>query len=200
MKLNQINDYPRPVRRTDLEIVKNLLKTRLGVEAEIPSKEGYHIQDIFIMTTKALKAKLVVELGTGMGQSCGAFVTSLKETVGMLYSVDLHPEAADVSPTIQKYSGTDAPVIFITGDSVAVGRSWSKGDIDILYCDSNHKYDHVLNELETWKNCNPKVIFIHDTLDHGRINEPHKAGEEFARRSGRKFVNLNFTAGLGVMI
>lgn len=196
--MSHVEGYHLQVKREDMEIVKRVLES-LAIEVKIPEKADFSLVDIFSVITKALNAKLVVELGTGMGFSCSAFISALKETGGILYSVDINPEAADVKPTIQKYSGTDAPVIFIQGDSVTVGRAWIKGDIDVLYCDSDHTYGHVLTELETWARYHPKIILVHDTLVRGgEINEPYKAIKEYAEREGKPFVNLTFTEGLGI--
>jgi len=117
-------------------------------------------------------------------------------TDGILYSIDLYPDRDPVKSTIERLRG-ERRIVFIKGDSVEVGKGWDKGDIDVLLCDSNHSYRHVLNELITWG----KVIFVHDTLrPEGGTGPPYDASKEYAERNGRKFLNLDFKHGLGLIV
>lgn len=148
-----------------------------------------------------LRAKTVVELGTGTGVSADAFLAVLRVTNGLLYSVELYPENEDVKKTLDRLK--DEPrFIFISSDSVEAGRSWNRGPIDVLYVDSNHSYEHVLEELMVWGALNPKVIFVHDILnpDNERA-PPYFACEEYAKRTGKVFVSMeHFPCGLGVFL
>ena len=167
-------------------------------------KKFGEIEHIYTVTTMALKAKLVVELGTGTGNSSNAFLAGLKVTGGMLYSVDLYPQRPDVKPTIERLKG-EKRVTFIKGDSVKVGKEWDKEGIDILLCDSNHGKRHVLKELEAWGKFNPKIIFIHDTLTPDKnYGSPYFAGKEYAEKHGKVFMHLDTcpegSPGLGVIV
>lgn len=201
-----------------MELITKLLRSHYRVHAKIPRKEDFSLADILYMVTKALNAKIVVELGTGTGVSCRGFISALKETDGILYSIDIalsksypkhyvcmdEPTRNVVRKTVEKLSKLGNPVVFISEDSIQAGKDWNKGDIDILYCDSEHTYEHVLNELETWSKHNPRIVLIDDTLNVGEkagwINKPYKAAQDFARKNRKKFVNLNFLRGTGIII
>lgn len=156
-----------------------------------------------------LKAKTVVELGTGNGCSAEAFLAVLKVTDGVLYSVDLHPDSEEVKRTLERLKG-EPRFIFIQGDSVEVGRKWNRSfeslnfvsPIDILYVDSNHTSKHVLDELTVWGLLNPKVIFVHDILNEKNERwDPYFACEEYARRTSKMFFAMeHFPCGLGVFV
>ena len=151
----------------------------------------------FISTTLALKAKKVVELGTGQGYSGGCFATALRLTGGKLYSVDINAKN-DVYEILKDYKDI---IHYIVDDSIKAGEKWDKGDIDILYCDSDHSYNRVLGELETWGRFNPKVVFIHDTLSRaGEKVAPYHAGTDYAKKYGKTFFNFSVPHGLGVII
>jgi len=156
-----------------------------------------------------LKAKTVVELGTGNGCSADAFLAVMKVTDGILYSIDLHPESPEVKETLNRLK-EEPRFVFIHSDSVEAGRNWNREfrsllkpyPIDILYVDSDHTFKHVLDELLVWGQLNPKVIFIHDILNERNEKwEPYFACEEYARRTGKMFFAMeHFPSGLGVFI
>jgi len=147
----------------------------------------------------ALKAKIVVELGTGNGCSADAFLAVLRVTDGVLYSIDLYPDSSEVRGTLERLK-TKPRFVFIHGDSVEAGRNWNRGSIDVLYVDSDHSYEHVLEELTVWGALNPKVIFVHDILNEkNERGPPYFACEEYARRTGKVFFPMDhFPCGLGV--
>lgn len=150
-----------------------------------------------------LNAKTVVELGTGQGSSGDMFVKAMKITGGRVYSIDINPNS------IGRERLKDAErITLIIGDSIEVGKRWDKGDIDVLYCDSDHSYARVIGELETWGRFHPKIIFIHDTngpppARQYRKDQPHAppfiAAKEYAEKMGRTFINLLTPEGLGVI-
>lgn len=162
----------------------------------------------YLIAVLSLNAKVVVELGTGMGWSTRYFLEALKITDGILYSVDLYPERDDVRPTIEAFKN-ESRIIFIKGDSVQVGQNWDR-PIDILLCDSDHSEQHVLNELVAWSKSNPKIIFIHDLVWEIRnsagvlepkLAPPYYACMKFAQSTNRKFIYVSKKApGLGAII
>lgn len=197
-----VEEYHQLPTRQDMELLERLLKSHFGVEIEIKVKLAHPYREIIVQITKALNAQTVAELGTDIGLSCSYFVKALKETGGRLFSVDLHDSpfhGPRIKETVRRHAGD--PVTFIDGDAVIVGKTWDKGDIDILYCDDGHTYQQVIDQLEAWSRFNPKITLIHDTLYNGdKILHPYHAAKAFAEKHGKLFVNLNFAEGLGIII
>jgi len=157
------------------------------------------IEAMYTQTVIDLKAKIIVELGTCLGFSTDAFLKGLRITDGILYSVDLHPESEETASTIARLK--DEPRFkFIANDSIEVGKTWNRGGIDILLCDSDHAKLHVLAELEIWSRFNPKIIFVHDMWEHGKEGPPYYACLEFAAKYGKPFEIRGIREGPGVGI
>lgn len=155
-----------------------------------------YVRALYVATV-VTKAKIIVELGTSFmeGSSTEAFAKALRITDGELYTIDIH-DYPKIKEVLKGYR-----VTFITGDSIDYGRIWSKGDIDILFCDSDHAYQRVYGELVTWSKWNPKLIFIHDTLiPDGKQGDPYKAGLDFCNKIGKKFINFTYPSGLGIIV
>jgi cephalosporin hydroxylase len=149
---------------------------------------GY-IEDVYTASVLELDAKIVVELGTGRGQSLRAFLEGLKQTKGQLYSVDRYPMKDDVKPTIDLFR-SNPYVKFVTGNSVTVGQNWTH-KIDILLCDSAHSKEHVLKELESWMKFEPKLAFIHDTRNPKLEKDgPYYGAEQYAKQKGIFFEEI----------
>lgn len=173
-------------------------------------------EDIYTIATLALNAQVVVELGTGSGISAKAFLKGLKQTGGTLYSIDNlnYPQV----PHAISLLSDEKQVTFIQGDSVEKGKTWDKGNIDILLCDSDHSESHVMNELETWSRFHPKITFIHDMIGpvqpeeelkfpelvrppNMKIAPPYLACKKYAKAHNKVFVALlNIFAGLGIIV
>jgi len=131
-----------------------------------------------------LKPKVIVELGTGLGLATEVFSDACKVIGGKVYTIDKYPNSSQVIKAKERLKDRDN-IIFVTGDSVEVGKNWNLST-DIVFCDSDHKFDHVLNELEVWSK-KAKILFVHDIYDiHSRKEEvkmdPYFACEEFVRR------------------
>lgn len=163
----------------------------MAVELRFP----FNHLNILYITAVALDAKTIVELGTGTGGSGEAFAKAVEITGGRVYSVDI-AECLETKNRLKEYK-----ITFIGADSLECERTWDKGDIDILLCDSDHSFKRVYDELTVWSKWHPKIIFIHDTLyPDGRIAPPYNAALEFSKKVGKKFLNFNFPHGLGVIL
>jgi len=151
--------------------------------------------NILYITAVALNAKTIVELGTEFGRSAEAFAKAVEITGGRVYSIDIK----DCLEARNKLK--ESRVTFIKGDSIECERSWDKGNIDVLFCDSDHSFERVYGELTAWSKWHPKLIFIHDTLfPDGSLGPPYEAALEFSKKMGKKFLNFTFTHGLGVIL
>jgi len=155
--------------------------------------------NILYSVTLALKSKIVVELGTGFGLATKTFSDACLLTGGKVYTIDIQDKFQVPSA---KHSLHDRDnVEFILSDSIEAGKKWDKGNIDILFADSDHGYQHVLDELMTWEKHKPKIIFIHDTLTtDGQITPAFHAAKNYAVARNKRFVNFILPRGLGMII
>jgi len=139
-----------------------------------------------------MNCKVVVELGTGSGYSTRAFLNALHHTGGVLYSVDLYPEKEPIKTTLTQFKD-EKQAVFITGDSIEVGRQWKNGPVDIVLCDSDHAKERVMGELDVWNQYNPKLFLIHDIIylsPTPHLAPPYDACLEWATKNKRKFVYI----------
>ncbi len=108
--------------------------------------------------------KLIVELGVRNGESTQAFLAASKLTGSKLLSIDID----DCSKVV-----SDPDWLFYKGDDISFAKkfiSYAKNnnlphEIDVLFIDTSHTYDHTLEEMKYWfpfLGKKAKVIF-HDT-------------------------------------
>jgi len=143
------------------------------------------------------KAKYIVELGTHRGLGTSVLSEAATLTGGTVYTIDIDP-----NPPAKEKLKDRTNVVFINGDSVEVGRKWDK-PVDVLFVDSDHRYDHVINELRTWGRHDPKIILIHDIYRSESFFDPYYAGRDYAEETGKKFVVLRSNTcpeGIGVIL
>lgn len=204
--------YTQKKSETTLSLQQWFKANEASVKAagvQIVSPERHYFM---FVATVLLKAKIVIELGTGPGTSLEMFIKALSLTGGRVYTWDIDPKWSETFKARRRVSGEPADslpdnyekyVTFNVGDSREAGLKWDKGNIDVLYCDSNHGYLHVLSELEIWGRFNPKIIFIHDTGGPGTkmiLGHPLRAGMEYAEKTGKIFFNLLTHHGVAVII
>lgn len=109
----------------------------------------------------AKKANIIVELGVREGISTRALLLGAKEGGGTVYSIDIDPcERAKRFIKNLKLNNW----VFIQGNDLDIVKSWNK-EIDLLFIDTVHDYNHVLNELiEFSKFIEKGNILVHDSL------------------------------------
>lgn len=123
-----------------------------------------HLETLFIESL-SVKPKLIMELGVGPGESTFVLERVAKIYNAKLISVDMKEEPAKVS------SWKDW--IFVNSDDIKFAKNfknWAKeknieNQIDILFIDTSHEYDHTTQEIEHWFPflSDGAKVFFHDT-------------------------------------
>lgn len=151
---------------------------------------------VLYIGTILVRALSVMELGTDKGVSTGVFLEALKETHGRLFSVDIAP----CEEARQRFK-SNPQVDFIQDDSVEFASKWKRGNIDVLFCDTDHTYERTYNELSAWTRWRPKLIFVHDTFHNGVLQPPYYAMKKFVDESRPLYssTNLLVHCGLGIV-
>jgi cephalosporin hydroxylase len=122
-----------------------------------------------------VEPRVIVELGTRGGESTRALLRVAEHCSGTLVSVDIE----DCSDVIRSDRW-----IFVRSDDVEFGRNWPdfaaarglQSEIDFLFIDTSHLFDHTQAEIEIWfrhLSAHAKVAF-HDT--NMRMLCPHRDG------------------------
>lgn len=154
--------------------------------------EKAHFQAMFIACL-AVNAKKIVELGSGSGDGCRVFNTVAKLTDGHVWSIDI-----DANPLAKTIHKAEDRISWVNMDSVTAASLWDKGDIDVLYADTDHSYDRTVNEMVAWLKYHPKIIFCHDTL--GFNGEVYRGMVDFCKRSGKTLFNFNYVYGWAMIV
>ncbi len=164
-----------------------------------PTDINEHLPTLYALTVSC-RAKTVIELGAGAGNSTIAFLAALEYTRGHLWSVDCAPE---VFPILVDAFGEVLHWTRCTGDDEdsKVPR-WLPTEADVLFIDTTHEYKHTWHELVTYV---PYVrsggyIILHDTISGPGVS---RAITEWLRcdcNEGFSYYNFEHCNGLGVMI
>ena len=125
-----------------------------------------HLGTLFFFALDA-RPKLMVELGTGAGESTRALLAAASITKSILLSVDR-----------EDCRGLDLPFKqywhFVQSDDIEFGRTgfvgWCsshalKPQIDLLFIDTSHWYEHTKQEIAIWGPflSNSGTMILHDT-------------------------------------
>jgi len=110
----------------------------------------------------------VLNIGAGMGTSSLVLLEARDDLY--LYSIDTEDESDLGSlrrerETLQEAGLWDPNRIKqIHGDSREVGKQWFKGNLDLVFVDDGHYYEHVKGDIETWLPYirNGGLIVFHD--------------------------------------
>ena len=153
----------------------------------------------FVALVEQLDATQVVELGTRSGISTIAWLYAL-EGRGHLWSVDLQP-----APYLGEYDHWT----FLQGDDCSQPILEAlPGDVDIVFIDTSHDYQHTLRELQLYSQAvrHGGRILLHDTeLAAPDCIEPQapfpvkRAINTFCADTGHKWTNHEHCFGLGVI-
>lgn len=121
-----------------------------------------HLPTLYMLTIE-FNLKNILELGTQFGNSTIVLLLAAKEINGKVATVDVDPclDARDKIKNLQ----LDKWCTFVQNDDLNV--EWNE-PIDHLFIDSNHSYNHVLEQLQKYE---PFVkpggfITMHDIVMH----------------------------------
>lgn len=150
----------------------------------------------------------ILELGARRGNSTLAFLAGAAESHGHVWSVDID-DVLQFPDGMRRWK--DVPGwTFVHGDDLAADTiARTPEQVDILFVDSNHEYEHVIRELHAYM---PKLApggtaLFHDTdLLRWPGYEPPKgippvrqALDEYCEETGLEWVNIPGRFGLGVI-
>ncbi|MDO9354011.1 MAG: class I SAM-dependent methyltransferase, partial [Solirubrobacteraceae bacterium] len=139
-----------------------------GVEKEKYFKENNPYCRKLYETVITFKAKTILELGVGEAFSTVSLLAAVKETDGVLWSIDKRIFVPGIE-RIQRTSFIDIQRWhFILSNDLEYSKNWNL-TVDILYVDTNHRYEQTLKELELYSPYVKKggAILMHDTLLSG---------------------------------
>lgn len=162
------------------------------VEAVSQTNDEFEDVKIFMYdTVLALKAKVVLETGTSLGNSTRIWAAALQQTGGSIWTMEV-----DAPATIFE----ETNIYPLHGDSLLL--PWERS-IDILFLDSDHRYAHVVKELTRFA---PFVrpggkIMLHDYLHEGTQpgsgRDIRRATEEWAHAHGIYIETFPLGAAIG---
>lgn len=145
----------------------------------------------------------VLELGVRSGNSTAAFLPAVEDMQGHLWSVDIErPNVPDWWHELEQWS------LIVGDDTSAEVADRLPKQLDVLFIDTSHAYDHTLTELRTYV---PRVrpggtVLLHDTEVESPegvgANPPYpvaRALDTFCQEAGMSWVNQNGCNGLGVI-
>ena len=196
-----INRYPLlGIKNGHVSAPVSPLRRLYEQHAATPSDIYEHLPK-FVQMVKDGQVTKVIELGTRTGVSTIAWLYALEQTGGHLWSVDI-----DTKPAIGDYPHWT----FIQGDDESdVVLSQLPDQVDIVFLDTSHHYEHTLRELRLYRSqVRPGgLIVCHDTqLDYPEGAPPSdprfpvkRAIEQFIRETGFRWVNHPECWGLGII-
>ena len=135
----------------------------IRARAAIPTDISSHLEPIFLEASRT-NPRLIVELGVREGESTFVLERVARRCGGTLVSVDV----ADCSSVCHFENWH-----FVQEDDVAFGHrfaDWSREhgvaeQIDVLFIDTSHLYDHTIAEIQAWLPhlSAAGVVIFHDT-------------------------------------
>ena len=141
------------------------------------------------------RARLVVEIGLGPGDSASIFLLALRRTGGRLVSIDI--QSQPVAERKIAALGLGDAWTFVPKPSEVAARQWPADEpIDVLLIDGKHSYNQVKLEYGLFRPLMRKGGFIlfHDSET---IRGVRKFTQELRRRDGG--VQFPYASGLFVI-
>lgn len=146
---------------------------------------------------------VIVETGTirnneprymrGDGHSARKFAEYLRYNGGVLYSIDIDPDAVKLAKSILNIQYSDIEIHVINSDSVQWLSNF-EGDIDVLYLDSANDSELILNEAKA--GC-PKLkkggYLLIDDIDES-LGEKGKLVIPYLEKEGYELIKKDYQA------
>ena len=131
----------------------------------IPSADNLYDQYWYLLAVLplALRAKVIVETGLQLGKSTAIFLRALLRLGGgRLYTFEKDPDPMVVERLRTQFPKQDWQLV--VGDSTK--QTWERGNIDLLYLDSDHSFDSVTGEIKAFGPHLSKkgIILTHDSM------------------------------------
>ena len=142
----------------------------------------------------------VIDLGVRHGNSTAAFLAAVEFVDGHVWSVDMHV------PQVPTWWQGTGRWTFISGDDLNPAVYVDLPDVDIVFIDTSHHYEHTAAELDLYRHKARHLIVCHDTQleqPDGAPPEPkfpvRKAICEFVETHGFTWTEYPECWGLGVI-
>lgn len=154
-----------------------------------------HLTTLFFLTVE-FNLKRVLELGVRDGLSNTALVEAASKIGGHVWSIDI--DSCDVAKRNISQANLNEYWTFIQGDDIKIGIDW-KQELDHIFIDTSHTYQHTLNEINTYEKFLVKNGFItfHDTRSFPGVL---KAIKEFMSRNPERYNFYNYFNNNGFAI
>lgn len=137
--------------------------------------------------------KKVLELGAGVANSTRALLLAVRETGGHLWSIDI-AECPVAVERVKAWNLQDYWTFIVSDD---MQYDW-KEEVDVLFIDTSHEYNHTLEELRKYARLTKKVIFMHDTISFKEGVQ--RAIDDFLKEEKNwNFKEVGIEHGLGIL-
>jgi len=170
-------------------------KTENPLESQMtqPTDIHEHLQTLHMLTVE-LNLKNILELGTRTGESTIALLLAAKEIGGKVTSVDIDP----CEPAKQNVKNLDLESFwtFIQHDDLKL--NWNE-EIDHLFIDTSHTYDHTVLEFKKFEPLVKKggLITLHDIVSCPPVLDA--INDYISNRKDLRFYKFFHNNGLGVI-
>jgi len=175
------------------EIVKQILKhtvfpKKQSLDSMIHESEIVdHLPTLYFLTIE-FNLKHTLELGTCVGNSTLVLLDAAAKINGHVWSIDVDDCLIAHKKIFDHEFGNYWS--FIKGNDIEIGKNW-KQQLDHIFIDTSHTYQHTLNELKIFE---PFLvpggfITLHDTRSYPAVL---KAVRDFVESTNSKFSFYNY--------
>jgi predicted O-methyltransferase YrrM len=159
--MNQTFNFENPLKWADIK--DNPLDALINRTLKGTEDSDRHVMSLYGIALGS-RGKVFIELGVRGGTTTMPLLLAAKANGGILYSVDINPVDFEVPNDLKPHWQ------FIQKDAVEFLKDFPESiQIDLVYVDDWHSYEHVKNELEVLdtKVSPSSVILLHDLMYGG---------------------------------